>query len=86
MDGYGGEDIRMRDLQVELRARAKACRLASENAANPEQRELFDILAVLWTSLADDCRTYGASLIAQEIREASALHAEALAAAQPTLH
>jgi hypothetical protein len=76
----------MRDLQLELQVRAEACRFASENAATPEQRELFDILTVLWTALADDCRTYGDWHIAEEVREVSALHAQALTAAQPTLH
>ena len=76
----------MRDLPLELQARAEACRSASENAVTPEQRELFDILTVLWIALADDCRTYGDWHVAEEIREVSALHAEALAAAQPTLH
>jgi hypothetical protein len=76
----------MRDLQFELQARAEACRSASENAVTPDQRELFDILAVLWTALADDCRTYGDWHVAEEVREITALHVEALAAAQPTLH
>ena len=76
----------MRDLQLELQARAEACRSASEKAVTTEQRELLDILRVLWTALADDCRTYGYRHMAEEIREVSALHAEALAAAQPTLH
>lgn len=76
----------MRDLQFELQARAEACRSASENAVTPDQCELFDILAVLWTALADDCRTYGDWHVAEEVREITALHAEALAAAQPTLH
>lgn len=76
----------MRDLQFELQARAEACRSASENAVTPDQRELFDILAVLWTALADDCRAYGDWHVAEEVREITALHAEALAAAQPTLH
>jgi hypothetical protein len=76
----------MRDLRLELQARAEACRSASENAVTPEQRELFDILTVLWTALADDCRTYGDQHLLQEIEEATALHAQALAAARPTLH
>jgi hypothetical protein len=76
----------MRDLQVELRARAKACQFASQNALTPEQRELFEILAVLWSVLADDCRAYGHCHVAEEIQEVSALHGEALAAVGPTLH
>ncbi len=76
----------MRDLHVELQARAEACRSASQNARTPEQRELFDILAVLWSVLADDCRAYGHCHVAEEIQEVSALHAEALAAVRPTLH
>jgi hypothetical protein len=76
----------MRDLPAKLRARAEACRFASANAVTPEQRELFEILTVLWSVLADDCRTYGHSQLAEEIQEVSALHAEALAAIRPTLH
>ena len=76
----------MRDLQHELHARAEACRFASQNAVTHEQRELFDILRVLWTALADDCQTYGHWHLMEEIQEVSALHAEALGAAKPTLH
>jgi hypothetical protein len=76
----------MRDLQVELRARAEACRFASQNALTPEQRELFEILAVLWSVLADDCLAYGHCHVADEIQEVSALHAEALARLRSTLH
>ena len=76
----------MRHIQLELQARAEACRSASEKAVTSEQRELFDILAVLWAALADDCHTYGDWHLSEEIREVSTLHAEALAAVQPTLH
>lgn len=76
----------MRDLQLELQARAEACRYASENAVTPEQREPFDILAVLWTAPADDCRTCGHWHVAEEVQEVSALYAEALAATRRSMH
>ena len=76
----------MRNLKANLRERAAACRSASSNAERPEHRRLFDIVAELWSALADDCAIFSESQLAEEILEISAIHADVMAATRPTLH
>jgi hypothetical protein len=76
----------MRNLQANLRERAAACRSASSHAVRPEHRWLFDIVAELWSALADDCAMFSASQLAEEIQEVGAIHADVMAATKRTLH
>lgn len=76
----------MCNLQANLRERAAACRSASSHAVRYEHRWLFDIVAELWSALADDCALFSESQLAQEILEVSAIHAEVMVATKPTLH
>jgi hypothetical protein len=76
----------MHNLQADLRERAAACRSASSHAVRPEHRWLFDIVAELWSALADDCAMFNESQLAEEIRELGAIHADVMAAIKPTLH
>jgi hypothetical protein len=76
----------MRNLKTNLRERAAACRSASSNAERPEHRRLFDIVAELWSALADDCAIFSESQLAEEILEVSAIHEDVRATAKPTLH
>jgi hypothetical protein len=76
----------MRNLQANLRERAAACRSARSHAVCSEDRRLFDIVAELWSALADDCAIFSESQLAEEILEVSAIHADVMAAIKPTLH
>ena len=76
----------MRNLQANLRERAAACRSASSHAVRSEHRWLFDIVAELWSALADDCARFSGSQLTEEILEVSAIHADVMAATKHTLH
>ncbi len=76
----------MRNLQANLRERAAACRSASSHAERPEDRQLFDIVAELWSALAEDCEIFTESQLAEEMLEVSAIHEDVLATTKPTLH
>jgi hypothetical protein len=76
----------MHNLQANLRERAAACRSASSHAEGPEHRQLLDIVAELWTALAEDCKIFSESQLAEEILEVSAIHEDVMATTQPTLH
>jgi hypothetical protein len=76
----------VRDLQADFRERAAACRCASSHAVRSEHRRLFDIVAELWSALADDCALFSESQLAEEILEVSAIHADVMTANKPTLH
>jgi hypothetical protein len=76
----------MRDLHADLRERAAACRSASSYVACAEHRRLFDIVAELWSALADDCALLSEKELAEEILEVSGIHADLMAATKPTLH
>ena len=76
----------MRNLQANLRERAAACRSASSHAECPAHRQLFDVVAELWTALAEDCAKFNESQLAEEIQEVGAIHADVMAATKRTLH
>jgi hypothetical protein len=76
----------MFNLQANLWERAVACRSASSHAVRFEHRRLFDIVAELWSALADDCSVFSESQLAEEILEVSAIHADVMAVTKPTLH
>ena len=76
----------MRNLQANLRERVAACRSASSHAERPEHRRLFDVVAALWTALAEDCAVFSESQLAEETLEVSAIHEDMMRTTKPTLH